>query len=160
MSQTPQPGVEGTYVPVPERENALLGFVRQPRVILVMLAAWSLLGFLTELAVGSALFVEEHGDGDVSLDGALGGLAFNWEGLALALLYVYCARDPERYRPIFWLALVQMGASVASGFYHWLVTDTYSIESVFIPIVVSGALAVLVFLQLFGRERPVEVGGA
>ncbi len=86
-----------------------------------------------------------------------GGLALNWEGIPLAVLYIYCARDPERFRGIFWLALIAMAASVASNLYHWLVTDTYSIESVFLPVTVSTGLGVLVFLHLFrAKEGAVE----
>jgi hypothetical protein len=153
MSQIPQPGVEGKYVPVPERENALLNFVRQPRILLIMLAGWSLLAFLTQLFTNSALFAEQNGGGEVQLDGILAGLSMNWEALPLALLYIYCARDPERYRAVFWLALVALGASIASSLYHWLVIDTLSIGSVFVPLVVSGGLAVLVFLHLFAPRE-------
>jgi hypothetical protein len=155
MSQeTPLPGPEDVHQPLPRQENALLAFLQQPRILLIMLAAWSLLGFVTELLVGSALFVERHGEGDIALDGLLGGLVFNWQGLPLAVLYFYCARDPDRYRPVFWLALVSLSASVAAALYHWLVADTYSIESVFLPIAVSTGLGVLVFLHLFGAKEP------
>jgi len=157
MSQMPQPDKGGAYPPPPQRENAILNFLQQPRIVLILLAAWSLVAFLVELAVDSALFVENHGDGDLELDGALGGLAFNWEGLALAVIYLYCAREPERFRGVFWLALIALAASIASNLYHWLVTDTFSIESVFLPIAVSSGLAFLVFLNLFGgKEEQVE----
>ena len=160
MTMLPDPGKDAPYAPLPPQENALLNFLRQPRILLVMLAAWALVGFLVELAVGSALFVENHGDGDLQMDGALGALALNWEGLALACVYLYCARDPDRFHGVFWLALVALGASIASSLYHWLVTDTFSIESVFLPIAVSSGLAFLVFLNLFGaREGRAEVAG-
>jgi hypothetical protein len=149
MSQTPTPGAEGTYVPVPERENAILAFVRQPRILLILLAAWSLVAFLAQFFTNSALFAERNGGGEVQLDGVLAGLSMNWEALPLALLYLYCARDPERYRPVFWLALVALGASIGSSLYHWMVVDTLSIGSVFVPLLISSGLAVLVFLHLF-----------
>ena len=155
--QTPMPGPEQPYQPLPPQENSFLSFVQQPRIVLLLLAGWALLGFLTQLVVNSALFVERHGEGDIGLDGALGGLALNWEGLPLAVLYIYCARDPDRHRRVFWLALVALGASIASNLYHWLVTDTFSIESVLLPIAVSGGLAFLVFLNLFGpRDQQTE----
>jgi hypothetical protein len=51
---------------------------------------------------------------------------------------------------------VAQGASIAANLYHWLVTDTYSIESVILPIGVAAGLATLVFVHLFGRrEEPV-----
>jgi hypothetical protein len=157
MTMMPDPSKDAPYSPLPPQENGFLKFVQQPRVLLILLAAWSLLGFLTQLLVNSALFVEKHGEGDVNLDGALGGLALGWQGLPLAILFLYCARDPDRYRAVFWLALIASCASVASGLYHWLVTDLYSIESVLVPVGVSAGLAVLAFLQLFaGKDIPAE----
>ena len=157
---TRDPSKDAPYAPVPQHENAILNFVQQPRVLLILLAAWSFLGFLTQVIVNSALFIEKHGEGDVNLDGVLGGLALSWQGLPMAVLFLYCARDPDRYRAVFWLALIASCATVASGLYHWLVTDLYSIESVLIPVGVSAGLAVLVFLQLFaGKETPVEQAG-
>jgi hypothetical protein len=153
----PDPSKDAPYAPLPPQENAVLNFVQQPRVLLLLLATWSFIGFLTQIIVNSALFVEKHGEGDVNLDGVLGGLALNWQGLPLGILFLYCARDPDRYRAVFWLALIASCATVASGLYHWLVTDLYSIESILIPVAVSGGLAVLVFLQLFaGKDQPVE----
>jgi hypothetical protein len=143
------------YTP-PPAEGGFMAFIQRPRILLTILAGWALVGFLTELIVDSALFVESHNPGDIALDGVLGGLALNWEGIPLAVLYFYCARDPERFRGIFWLALVAQGASIAANLYHWLVTDTYSIESVILPIGVAAGLATLVFVHLFGRrEEPV-----
>ena len=157
--QTPQPGTE-QYQPLPGQENALLSFARQPRILLLMLAGWALIAFLSELVMDSALFVEGKGD-DLQLDGALASLAFNWEALALAVLYIYCARDPVRFHGVFWLALIALGASLASNLYHWLVTDTFSIESIFIPMIVSGGLMALVFMHLFAdRADRREPAGA
>jgi hypothetical protein len=136
----------------------VIGFLQQPRILLFMLAGWSLLSFVVELAIGSALFVENHDEGDISLDGALGGLALNWEGIPLAVLYIYCSRDPVRFRGVFWLALVALAASIGSNLYHWLVTDTFSVESVFLPVVVSGGLAALVFLHLFSARDEATAG--
>ena len=139
----------GGYAP-PPRENGFLSFLQRPRIMLIMLAGWALMAFLTQLALDSALFVEAHnGNSDIALDGVFGGLALNWEGIPLAVLYLYCARDPDRFRGVFWLALVAQGASIAANLYHWLVTDTYSIESVIIPIGVAAGLATLVFIHLF-----------
>ena len=157
MTMMPDPSKDVPYAPLPQRENTFLKFVQQPSVLLLLLAGWSFLGFLTQVIVNSALFVEKHGEGDVNLDGVLGGLALSWQGLPLAVLFLYCARDPDRYRAVFWLALIATCATVASGLYHWLVTDLYSIESVLIPVGVSAGLAVLSFLQLFaGKDQPVE----
>jgi hypothetical protein len=146
---------EAPYSP-PTAPNPIISFIQRPRILLIILAAWAIIGFLTELALDSGLFVESHNPGDIALDGALGGLALNWEGIPLAVLYVYCARDPERFHGVFWLALIAMGASAAANLYHWLVTDTYSFESVALPLGAAVGLGTLVFIHLFGpREERV-----
>jgi hypothetical protein len=153
MSQTPVEGTGGDApLPAPSQARGMLGVLQEPRVLLFMLAGWSLMSFLTELFIDTSIFVENHGGGDISLDGVFGGLALNWEGIPLAVLYIYCARDPHRFRGVFWLALIALLASVASNLYH-LIVGTYSIESVFLPIAVSGGLALLVFVNLFNPKE-------
>jgi hypothetical protein len=139
---------EAYAAPVPP--NPVMSFIQRPRIMLVILAVWSLLGFVTELADDSPFFVDTHSR---ELDGALGGLALNWEGIPLAVLYVYCARDPDRFHGVFWLALIALGASVVSNLYHWLVTETFSFESVVAPLAVSAALGTLVFIHLFAPRE-------
>ncbi|MGH8630057.1 MAG: hypothetical protein ACREU7_04725 [Burkholderiales bacterium] len=133
----------------PLGENTFLRFVQQPRILLVLLAAWEIVGFLTELFTSNALFLENHAAGEISLDGVFGGRAFGWEAVPLAVLYLYCARDPQRFRGVFWLALVEQGAAITSYFYHWLVSDDFSFESVAIPMAGSATLGLFVFLHLF-----------
>jgi hypothetical protein len=138
----------------PLGDNALLQFVQQPRILLILLAFWEILGFLTELFTSNGLFLENHASGELSLDGALGGRALGWESIALAVLYLYCARDPERYGRIFWLACIEQGAAIAANFYHWLVTDDFSFESVVIPMAVAAGLGTLSFLNIFQAREP------
>ncbi len=133
------PGVE------PPGENPFWTTLRQPRVVLIVLAVWAIIGAITEVFTSSGLFVDLKG---VELDGALGGRALSWEAIPLAVLYLYCSRDPVRYHRVFWLALIEQGAAVAANIYH-LGAGDFSFESVFIPILVAGALALLVFLHLF-----------
>ena len=126
--------------------------IRQPRLVLLLLAAWSALAFVTQLFVNSGVFLDIH---DQELNGALGGLAlsFNAAPLApLALLYLYCSRDPQRFSHVFWLSLVHQGAMTAGGLYHWAI-GTFSLESVIVPIAGGLFLAVLSFLQVF-EPRP------
>jgi hypothetical protein len=134
-------------------ENRLLEIVRQPRIVLLLLAAWEVVGVLSQVLVESELFLDTHG---IELDGALGGRALAFQGLALAVLYVYASRDPRRHQQVFWLALIAQGAGVAAALYHWA-AGTYSFESVAASIAVGGFLAILVFLHLFEMqpaERP------
>ena len=139
--------------PQPPAENPFWTTLRQPRVVLILLALWAVVGALTEFFTSSGLFVDLHGR---ELDGALGGRALSWEAIPLAVLYLYCSRDPVRYHRVFWLALVEQAAAIAANVYHWGAGD-FSFESVFIPIVVATALGLLVFLHLFQPRQPVGV---
>jgi hypothetical protein len=144
---------QGAYTP-PPAPNPFLSFIQRPRILLVVLAAWALVGFLTELADDSPFFVDTHSR---ELDGAVGGLALNWEGIPLAVLYLYCARNPDRFHGVFWLALIAQGASFVSNLYHWLVTETFSFESVALPLGMAAGLGTLVFIHLFApRAESVE----
>ena len=146
MAESPEAG------PAPA-ENAFLNTVRQPRVVLILLGVWAIIGALTEFFTSSGLFVDLHGG---ELDGALGGRALSWEAIPLAVLYLYSARDPERYRRVFWLAFIEQVAAIVANIYHWGAGD-FSFESVVIPIVVASGLGVLVFLQLF-QPKPALAG--
>ena len=94
MAESPQ------APPIPA-ENSFLKAIRQPRFLLILLAVWAIIGALTEFFTSSGLFVDLHGR---ELDGALGGRSLSWEAIPLAILYLYAARDPKRYHPVFWLA--------------------------------------------------------
>ena len=104
--------------------SRVLAAVRIPRVTLFILAGWSVLAALTQVFVNSPLFLDIH---DAELDGALGGLALSFNAVPLAVLYVYCARDPVRYHAVFWLALVHQGAMAAGNLYE-LAIGTYSVR--------------------------------
>ncbi len=136
----------------PPAENPFWTTLRQPRVVLILLAVWAIIGALTEFLTSSGLFVDLHG---AELDGALGGRALSWEAIPLAVLYLYCSRDPARYHRVFWLALIEQGVAIVANVYH-LGAGDFSFESVFIPIAVAGALALLVFLHLFQPKEAEE----
>ncbi len=138
--------------PQPPAENPFWTTLRRPRVVLILLAVWAIIGALTEFFTSSGLFVDLDGR---ELDGALGGRALGWEAIPLAVLYLYCSRDPVRYQRVFWLALIEQAAAIIANIYH-LGAGDFSLESVFIPIAVAGGLALLVFLHLF---QPKVSGG-
>ncbi len=146
MAESPQ------APPIPA-ENSFLKAIRQPRFLLILLAVWAIIGALTEFFTSSGLFVDLHGR---ELDGALGGRSLSWEAIPLAILYLYAARDPKRYHPVFWLALVEQGVAILANVYHWSAGD-FSFESVAAPIGVAAALGLLVFLHLF-QTRPAPTG--
>ncbi len=150
MSDLPEPGAEGTPgVYTGAEPNPVLTFLQQPRIMLLILAAWSILSVLTQTFTANGLFMDNH---NREIDGAIGGLALSWEGIPLAVLYVYCFRDPQRFHGIFWLALIHMVSICASQLYHWLVTDDYTFESIAVPLGVSAGMALLVFIHLFTRR--------
>jgi hypothetical protein len=130
-------------------DNALLQFVQQPRILLTLLAGWEILGFLTEFFTSNAFFLENHNSGQLALDGVLAGRALGWESIPLAVLYIYCARNPGRYPRVFWLAMIEQGAAIAAHLYHWLITEDFSFESVAIPMAVAAGLGTLSFLNIF-----------
>ena len=136
--------------------NPFLGFVQQPRIILIMLIVWSVLTVITEAVNQSGLFLDIKID---ELDGALGGLGLSFQGIPLAVLYGDSLRDPSRHRRIFWLALVHMGAAILANIYH-LGKGDFSIESIIIPVVVAGSLFVLSFLQIFQPRESTPTSSA
>jgi hypothetical protein len=134
----------------PPAENPFWATLRQPRVVLILLAVWEIIGALAEFFTSSGLFVNLHGG---EIDGALAGRALGWEAIPLAVLYLYCARDPARYHHVFWLALIEQAAAIVANVYHWGAGD-FSFESVVIPAGVAAGLGLLVFLHLFEpKER-------
>lgn len=155
------PGTSPGMQPAAEGENAFRTLAHRPRLLLLMLAGWSILSVMAETFTSSGLFLENHlafpgqGNLELELDGALGGFALGWQGIPLAALYIYCFRDPPKYRPVFFLALIHMGTLAASQIYHWLVTSDFTFESIIVPLAGSAALAALVFLHLFQpRDEP------
>ena len=156
MAETPEGQTEAAgpptaVAPKPLAENAVLRFVQRPRILLILLAVWEIIGAVTEFFTSSGLFVDLHGG---ELDGALGGRALGWEQIPLAALYLYCSRDPERYRRVFWLALIEQAVAIVANIYHWG-TDDFSGESVIIPVTVAAGLGALVFLHLF-QAKPAD----
>jgi hypothetical protein len=127
--------------------NPVLTLLQRPRIMLLLLAAWSLLGFFAQLFPGSD-FSLNLGD---KLDGALGGFALGWEGIPLACVYIYCFRDPVRYHAVFWLALIHMASMAVSQIYH-LASHDLAFTGIIIPLAGSLGLAALVFLHLFSPK--------
>jgi hypothetical protein len=151
MSETPGTrGEEADYgYQKPLGDNAFLQFVQRPRILLILLAAWEIVGVLVELAASSSMSLDIEG----GLDGVLAGRLLSWQAVPLAVLYLYCARDPVRYQRIFWLALIEQAAAVAANLYH-VIADHLEIEAIFIPVVVSASLGLLAFLNVFQRREP------
>ena len=165
MSETdvqPSPGSGGSTPAAlpPAGNNFFLKLVQRPRIVLLMLAAWSLLTVLTEAANENGIFMDLHiDDFNGEVDGALGGLGLAWQGIPLAVLYLDSFRNPDAHRRIFWLALVHMGAVIVANVYH-LGKGDFSLESIIIPVASASALFTLSFFQIFqsreGDGAPAE----
>ena len=154
MSETPGAGGRATDYGRPPGENAFLGFLQQPRILLTMLAAWEVVAVLVELFAARGFSLDING----GLDGVMAGRLLSWQAIPLAVLYLYCARDPERFHGIFWLALIEQGAAIAANLYH-LAADHLEFEAIFVNVLVSAGLGLLVFVHLFQpRGRSDEYG--
>jgi hypothetical protein len=147
LTQEPAPIDRTQGGPSPLQRIVRLG--KRPRILLLLLAAWSVLAALTQVFVNSGLFLDVH---DIELDGAMGGFALSFQALPLALLYLYCWRDPRHYHSVFWFALLQQVAICAGVLYQWAI-GTFSLESIVLPLVGSAVLAVFSFLQIFEPKK-------
>jgi hypothetical protein len=148
MTQEPEfAPAQGSAGPSPAYKflDRLVQLGKKPRILLLLLAGWSVLALLTQIFVNSGLFLDIH---DAELDGAMGGFALSFQGAALALLYLYCWRDPAHYHSVFWLAMVQQVAIVCGVLYQ-LIIGTFTFESIVIPLVGSVIPAIFSFLQIF-----------
>jgi hypothetical protein len=144
MSETPGYGGGVGGYDEPAGGNAFLGFVQQPRILLIILALWEVVAVLVELFVSRGFSLDING----GLDGILAGRLLSWQAIPLAVLYLYCARDPQRFHGIFWLALIEQVSAVAANLYHF-VSDHLEFEAIFVNVIVSAGLGVLVFVHVF-----------
>jgi hypothetical protein len=151
MSDMPGTGAGAAEYPRPPEGNAFLSFLQQPRIVLVMLGAWEIVAVLVELFAGRSFSLGVEG----GFDGVLVGTLLSWQAIPLAVLYLYCAQDPERFHRVFWLALIEQGAAVAANLYHFAV-DHLEFEAIFLNLVVSAGLGFLVFLHLFQPRGGME----
>lgn len=129
--------------------NPVLTFLRRPRIMLLLLAAWCFLGFIAQTFTDSSFSLNLNG----KIDGALGGFALAWEVVPLAAVYIYCLRDPVKHHAVFWLALLHMGTMAVSQIYHFASGDL-TFGAIIIPLAGSAGLAALVFLHIFAPKPP------
>jgi hypothetical protein len=129
--------------------GGFLSFVQQPRIVLFLLVAWEIVAVVVELFASRGFSLGISG----GLDGVLAGRLLSWQAIPLAVLYLYCARDPQRFHGIFWLALIEQGAAIGANLYH-VVADHLEFEAVFVNLVVSAGLGFLAFLNVFQASQP------
>jgi hypothetical protein len=136
-------------------ENTFLKVLQRPRIVLLLLLAWSVITVIIEAWPESDIFFNvKRGD---EIDGALAGGILMWQGIPLALLYFLSFRHPEHNKSVFWVGLVQQAAAIAANIFAWG-TGTFTVESIIIPVAVSAGLGALVFVNVFGRDELAEAG--
>jgi hypothetical protein len=123
---------------------SVLEVLRQPRVMLILLAIWDILGVITQLLSASFLFDMKGAEAS----GIFGGRAFSASALIPAIVYLWALRDPQQHRRVFWLGLIEQVALILSSFYHRGAGDITWAGAV-IPSLISGALIFLIFPNLF-----------
>ncbi len=133
---------EGVQAAAPQ--PGILDMLRRPRNVLVLLAVWDIVGIVAQVLSGSFLFDMEGAEAS----GIFAGRAFSASMIVPAIVYLYAARDPMRYRRVFWLALIEQVAVILSCFYHRGAGDITWAGTI-IPAAISGGLIVLVFLTMF-----------
>jgi len=137
-------------------QPSVLDMLRQPRVMLVLLATWDIVGVVAQLLSDSFLFNMK-----AEASGILGGRAFSASALIPAIVYLWALRDPQQHRRVFWLGLIEQVTLVLSSFYHRGAGDI-GWAGVIIPSIISGALIFLIFPNLFQPRAvplPQPVGG-
>jgi hypothetical protein len=110
------------------------------QLVLLVLAAWDLVGFVLGLTNTSLLKVG-------SIDGVLGGRSVSGTLAVLALAYIYAARNPIRHRFVLWLASLEQFVAIFSYTFHWGRGDV-SMGEVALPIVAAAAFLVLLMTLL------------
>jgi hypothetical protein len=135
--------------PIAIDRNAILATLQRPRILLLLLVAWAIVGVLTEFFTNSGLFMDLH---EQEIDGVLGARALSWQGIPLAALYLFAFRNPVRYPGIFVIALIDQVAVIAAAFYH-LGAGDFGGESIVLPVAISATLLFLIVLHLFGRHE-------
>ena len=133
-------------------QAGILDTLRRPRIVLILLATWDIVGVVAQVLSGSFLFdMEGH-----EASGILAGRAFSASMIVPAIVYLWAARDPRRYRQVFWLALVEQMILVLSCFYHRGAGDITWAGTI-IPAIISGGLIFLVFFNLFQPREEVPL---
>jgi hypothetical protein len=135
-------------------QPSALQTLRQPRIVLILLATWDIVGIIAQVLAGSFLFdMEGHASG------IFAGRVFSASMIVPAIIYLWAARDPKRHRQVFWLALVEQVVVVLSCFYHRGHGDITWAGTI-VPAVISGGLVFLVFFNLFQPRQEVPLPGA
>lgn len=127
---------------------------RRLQLILLLLAAWDLLGFVVQLLADTFVF-----EIDGELNGVLAARALSGAIIVPAILYLYAARRPAQHRGILWIAVIEQLVAIGTGVFH-LAAGTFDLEEMVIPVAVAIAFLIVVLLNFPARPEVMETESA
>ena len=114
------------------------------QLILALMIAWDALGLLAELSFGGFLFKLS----DAEIKGLISARgAFNGALIVPLILYVYAMRNPQRYRGLLWIGVVEQITSALAAVYHGA-RDDVAFGGVMVTLVVAIVLLVMLLLNM------------
>ncbi len=134
------------------------------RIILLLMAAWDIIGAVVQLMFDTSLFRST-----ASPPGSLPGRGFSGALFVTAAVYLI-ARNPVRYRPTLWLGVLEQLVAVCTGIFHGARQDLKWGDEI-VPVGVAIAFLMLLLLnfprgggvrchRLRPREAPSDAEGA
>ena len=144
--QTAQPAAQ------PQRPGAVLSADSVLRLVLVLLALWTLLSGL------ALTFFQDASDATIGggLHGGQGAAAQRLLGvhlLVLAPIYGMLAWEPKRFRLLLWVPYAAQGGVVATTLYD-IVSGDREFSAGALPLIVAIVFFVLLLYVTFGRQEP------
>jgi len=111
------------------------------RIILLLMAAWDIIGAVVQLMFDTSLF-SIHGQPS----GILAGRGFSGALFVTAAVYLIAVRNPVRYRPVLWLGVLEQLVAVCTGIFHGARQDLKWGGEI-VPVGVAIAFLVLLLLN-------------
>ncbi len=111
------------------------------RIILLLMAAWDIIGAVVQLMFDTSLFSMR-----AQPVGILAGRGFSGALFVTAALYLIAARNPARYRNVLWLGVLEQLVAVCVGIFHGARQDLKWGGEI-VPVGVAIAFLVLLLLN-------------
>jgi uncharacterized membrane protein len=145
---------EASTSPIHERSGAVLSAESALRLVLVLLALWTILSGL------ALTFFQDASDATIGggLKGDQGAAAQRLLGvhlLVLAPIYGMLAWEPRRFRLLMWLPYAAQGGVVLVTLFD-IVSGKRNLPEGMLPLVVACIFLVLLLYVTFAREEPIE----
>ena len=111
------------------------------RIILLLMAAWDIIGAVVQLMFDTSLFSMR-----AQPVGILAGRGFSGALFVTAALYLIAARNPVRYRNVLWLGVLEQLVAVCVGIFHGARQDLKWGGEI-VPVGVAMAFLILLLLN-------------